>query len=124
MLEINEEILNYTNTGSCIYRYLIIYSLSCTTHCYNLCRSTPCPNVKHGDEWGEPTSCENGDTCIYCHTRTEQQFHPEIYKSSKCNDVQQSGYCPRGAFCAFAHLDGNSYTYLCNFYLPELTINE
>ncbi|XP_065214076.1 RING finger protein unkempt [Planococcus citri] len=68
-------------------------------------RSTPCPNVKHGDEWGEPTSCENGDTCIYCHTRTEQQFHPEIYKSSKCNDVQQSGYCPRGAFCAFAHLD-------------------
>lgn len=69
-------------------------------------RSTPCPNVKHGDEWGEPTSCENGETCMYCHTRTEQQFHPEIYKSSKCNDVQQSGYCPRGAFCAFAHLDG------------------
>lgn len=68
-------------------------------------RSTPCPNVKHGDEWGEPTSCENGETCMYCHTRTEQQFHPEIYKSSKCNDVQQSGYCPRGAFCAFAHLD-------------------
>ncbi|XKL60734.1 hypothetical protein PGB90_007791 [Kerria lacca] len=68
-------------------------------------RSTPCPSVKHGDEWGEPSSCENGDTCIYCHTRTEQQFHPEIYKSSKCNDVQQSGYCPRGAFCAFAHLD-------------------
>ncbi|KAL0279512.1 UNVERIFIED_CONTAM: hypothetical protein PYX00_001052 [Menopon gallinae] len=68
-------------------------------------RSTPCPNVKHGDEWGEPSNCDSGDNCAYCHTRTEQQFHPEIYKSTKCNDVQQAGYCPRGAFCAFAHVD-------------------
>ncbi|XP_053987134.1 RING finger protein unkempt isoform X8 [Hylaeus anthracinus] len=68
-------------------------------------RSTPCPNVKHGEEWGEPGNCEQGDTCTYCHTRTEQQFHPEIYKSTKCNDVQQAGYCPRGVFCAFAHVD-------------------
>ncbi|KAF6198806.1 hypothetical protein GE061_006829 [Apolygus lucorum] len=68
-------------------------------------RSTPCPSVKHGDEWGEPTNCENGDNCSYCHTRTEQQFHPEIYKSTKCNDVQTAGYCPRGVFCAFAHVD-------------------
>ena len=54
-------------------------------------RSTPCPNVKHGDEWGEPTNCESGDHCAYCHTRTEQQFHPEIYKSTKCNDMLQVG---------------------------------
>ncbi|XP_029175023.1 RING finger protein unkempt homolog isoform X7 [Nylanderia fulva] len=67
--------------------------------------STPCPNVKHGEEWGEPGNCEQGDACTYCHTRTEQQFHPEIYKSTKCNDVQQAGYCPRGVFCAFAHVD-------------------
>ncbi|XP_014663186.1 PREDICTED: putative E3 ubiquitin-protein ligase UNKL isoform X2 [Priapulus caudatus] len=68
-------------------------------------RSTPCPNVKHGDEWGDPNNCESGDNCPYCHTRTEQQFHPEIYKSTKCNDMQQTGYCPRGPFCAFAHVD-------------------
>ncbi|KAF2366836.1 Zinc finger CCCH-type [Trinorchestia longiramus] len=68
-------------------------------------RSTACPNVKHSDEWGEPSNCESGDACQYCHTRTEQQFHPEIYKSSKCNDIQQTGYCPRGVFCAFAHVD-------------------
>ncbi|XP_072932255.1 RING finger protein unkempt isoform X2 [Epargyreus clarus] len=68
-------------------------------------RSTPCPNVKHGEEWGEPNNCEAGDACGYCHTRTEQQFHPEIYKSTKCNDVQQAGYCPRGLFCAFAHVE-------------------
>ncbi|CAG0886231.1 unnamed protein product [Darwinula stevensoni] len=68
-------------------------------------RSTPCPNVKASDEWGDPAQCENGDNCGYCHTRTEQQFHPEIYKSTKCNDMQQNGYCPRGAFCAFAHVD-------------------
>ncbi|XP_070491136.1 RING finger protein unkempt isoform X14 [Chironomus tepperi] len=67
-------------------------------------RSTPCPNVKHGEEWGEPDNCEQGDNCQYCHTRTEQQFHPEIYKSTKCNDVQQQGYCPRSVFCAFAHV--------------------
>ncbi|GBN74346.1 RING finger protein unkempt [Araneus ventricosus] len=46
-------------------------------------RSTPCPNVKQADEWGDPANCENGDSCPYCHTRTEQQFHPEIYKSTK-----------------------------------------
>lgn len=49
--------------------------------------------------------CEAGDNCHYCHTRTEQQFHPEIYKSTKCNDVQQTNFCPRGPFCAFAHND-------------------
>ncbi|KAM9261242.1 putative E3 ubiquitin-protein ligase UNKL, partial [Cariama cristata] len=40
-------------------------------------RSTPCPSVKHADEWGEPSRCESGDSCQYCHSRTEQQFHPE-----------------------------------------------
>ncbi|XP_075420635.1 putative E3 ubiquitin-protein ligase UNKL isoform X2 [Tenrec ecaudatus] len=68
-------------------------------------RSTPCPSVKHGDEWGEPSRCDSGDACQYCHSRTEQQFHPEIYKSSKCNDMRQTGYCPRGPFCAFAHVE-------------------
>lgn len=94
-------------------------------------RSTPCPNVKHGDEWGDPEICDAGENCVYCHTRTEQQFHPEvinlivhlsirvlsvkyffffkIYKSTKCNDMQQHGYCPRGPFCAFAHTDGKQY---------------
>ncbi|XP_072167844.1 putative E3 ubiquitin-protein ligase UNKL isoform X1 [Diadema setosum] len=68
-------------------------------------RSTPCPNVKIGDEWGDPSNCEQSDNCQYCHTRTDQQFHPEIYKSTKCNDMQQTGFCPRGPFCAFAHVD-------------------
>ncbi|KAM4530417.1 putative E3 ubiquitin-protein ligase UNKL isoform 4-T4 [Odontesthes bonariensis] len=68
-------------------------------------RSTPCPSVKHGDEWGEPSKCDSGDSCQYCHSRTEQQFHPEIYKSTKCNDMRQTGYCPRGPFCAFAHVE-------------------
>ncbi|KAG1657407.1 RING finger protein unkempt [Nymphon striatum] len=74
-------------------------------------RSTPCPNVKFGDEWGEPSNCENGEKCQYCHTRTEQQFHPEIYKSTKCNDMQQKEYCPRGSFCAFAHVDQEMTTH-------------
>lgn len=74
-------------------------------------RSTPCPSVKQGDEWGDPNNCENQDDCIYCHTRTEQQFHPEIYKSTKCNDIQQSGHCPRGPFCAFAHSENTGMLY-------------
>lgn len=41
-------------------------------------RSTPCPNVKLNDEWGDFVNCEQGDSCCYCHTRTEQQFHPEV----------------------------------------------
>lgn len=94
-------------------------------------RSTPCPSVKLNDEWSDPAHCDRGDSCPYCHTRTEQQFHPEvmyihqcyskmttllchhhqIYKSTKCNDIQQTGYCPRGPFCAFAHNDGKMITY-------------
>ena len=90
--------------------------------CVHLCSSTPCPNVKHGEEWGEPANCEAGDNCQYCHTRTEQQFHPEIYKSTKCNDVQQAGYCPRSVFCAFAHVE-RKYNMCCylklNIYFVE-----
>ncbi|KFW64665.1 RING finger protein unkempt, partial [Pygoscelis adeliae] len=75
-------------------------------------RSTPCPSVKHADEWGEPSRCESGDSCQYCHSRTEQQFHPEIYKSTKCNDMRQTGYCPRGPFCAFAHVENTVFCLL------------
>jgi hypothetical protein len=78
-------------------------------------RSTPCPNVKQGDEWGDPANCEAGDACPYCHTRTEQQFHPEIYKSTKCNDMQQTNYCPRGPFCAFAHVDSKFIVFFSLF---------
>ncbi|XP_060028635.1 putative E3 ubiquitin-protein ligase UNKL isoform X3 [Erinaceus europaeus] len=73
-------------------------------------RSTPCPSVKQDDEWGEPSRCESGDRCLFCHSRTEQQFHPEIYKSSQCKDVHQTGHCPRGPFCTFAHTDKSPRT--------------
>ena len=82
-------------------------------------RSTPCPNVKSGDEWGDPAACDAGDNCQYCHTRTEQQFHPEIYKSTKCNDIQNTSYCPRGAFCAFAHVDRKYNFYKTNLKLTN-----
>lgn len=49
----------------------------------SICRSTPCPNVKHGDEWGEPSKCDSGDSCQYCHSRTEQQFHPEVRRCTR-----------------------------------------
>ncbi|KAM6379207.1 putative E3 ubiquitin-protein ligase UNKL isoform 6-T6 [Pluvialis apricaria] len=52
-------------------------------------RSTPCPNVKHADEWGEPSRCESGDSCQYCHSRTEQQFHPEAKHRSFPAENQQ-----------------------------------
>ncbi|CAF1025242.1 unnamed protein product [Adineta ricciae] len=74
-------------------------------------KSTPCPHVKQSDEWIDPTICEAGDNCKYCHTRTEQQFHPEIYKSTKCNDVSVTIYCPRGPFCAFAHIEQELKSY-------------
>lgn len=94
-------------------------------------RSTPCPAVKTADEWGDPVNCDSGDNCQYCHTRTEQQFHPEIYKSTKCNDIQNTSYCPRGAFCAFAHLEqeslengpegGPNFAEILNKALPDST---
>lgn len=51
-------------------------------------RSTPCPNVKQGDDWLEPTVCENGDLCKYCHSRTEQQFHPEVSSEQKISNFR------------------------------------
>ncbi|KAM6379206.1 putative E3 ubiquitin-protein ligase UNKL isoform 5-T5 [Pluvialis apricaria] len=66
-------------------------------------RSTPCPNVKHADEWGEPSRCESGDSCQYCHSRTEQQFHPEICCSSSPTVTSSSGssssLSPLGPLC-------------------------
>ncbi|XP_059572626.1 putative E3 ubiquitin-protein ligase UNKL isoform X5 [Alligator mississippiensis] len=66
-------------------------------------RSTPCPNVKHADEWGEPSKCESGDSCQYCHSRTEQQFHPEISCSSSPTVASSSGssssLSPVGPLC-------------------------
>ncbi|EGT49408.1 hypothetical protein CAEBREN_08203 [Caenorhabditis brenneri] len=66
-------------------------------------RTAPCPAARSYEEWLDPDLCEAGDDCQFCHTRTEQQFHPEIYKSTKCSDILENGYCPRGVFCAFAH---------------------
>ncbi|XP_010778495.1 RING finger protein unkempt homolog, partial [Notothenia coriiceps] len=40
-------------------------------------RALPCPAVKQSEEWGDPSKCEGAESCQYCHTRTEQQFHPE-----------------------------------------------
>ncbi|XP_075370797.1 putative E3 ubiquitin-protein ligase UNKL isoform X6 [Mycteria americana] len=66
-------------------------------------RSTPCPSVKHADEWGEPSRCESGDSCQYCHSRTEQQFHPEISCSSSPTVTSSSGssssLSPLGPLC-------------------------
>uniref|UniRef100_A0A673JVL0 RING finger protein unkempt homolog n=1 Tax=Sinocyclocheilus rhinocerous TaxID=307959 RepID=A0A673JVL0_9TELE len=93
-------------------------------------RALPCPSVKHSDEWGDPSKCESGESCQYCHTRTEQQFHPEIYKSTKCNDIMQSGNCPRGPFCAFAHLESNYHVmmlfrlYIVLDVLQSLTVSD
>ena len=30
-------------------------------------------------------------------------FFPQIYKTTKCHDYQQTGRCPRGVYCAFSH---------------------
>jgi len=34
--------------------------------------------VKPDEEWGELSACEAGEHCGSSHTRTEQQFHPEV----------------------------------------------
>lgn len=73
--------------------------------CVYIFRTTPCPSVKNGGVWGELSNCINGDSCAYCHTRIELLFHPEMYKSTKCYNLEQAGYCLHGIFCAFAHDD-------------------
>ncbi|CAG02571.1 unnamed protein product, partial [Tetraodon nigroviridis] len=88
------------------------FNSSFAVRCFH--RALPCPAVKQSEEWGDPSKCEGAEVCQYCHTRTEQQFHPEIYKSTKCNDMQQCGSCPRGPFCAFAHIESKLLWYRSN----------
>jgi len=38
----------------------------------------------------------------------------QIYKSTKCNDMMQTSYCPRGPFCAFAHVERMFTPYFMN----------
>lgn len=115
----------------------------CCVLAFDCVRALPCPAVKQSEEWGDPSKCEGAEGCQYCHTRTEQQFHPEvcrlnttenatasflmcsvlyyivscsqIYKSTKCNDMQQCGSCPRGPFCAFAHVE-SKFPFQNSFY--------
>ena len=61
-------------------------------------RSTPCPNVKLNDEWGDLVNCEQGDSCCYCHTRTEQQFHPEV-STLMCYGFETTAFCFHRIFC-------------------------
>lgn len=50
----------------------------CLTELLFVHRALPCPAVKQSEEWGDPSKCEGAEGCQYCHTRTEQQFHPEV----------------------------------------------
>ena len=83
IIEIEDAVQENINIGCCFFKFfskikkkgIKVLNVNFSTL---VVRSTPCPNVKHADEWGDPSTCENGDSCAYCHTRTEQQFHPEV----------------------------------------------
>lgn len=72
-----------TNTGALFYSICSFYLTADTCQqgslavcCFH--RALPCPAVKQSEEWGDPSKCEGAEGCQYCHTRTEQQFHPEV----------------------------------------------
>ena len=64
-------------------------------------RHTPCATVKgggggksgagggDGGEWSEPSVCKEGDQCGFCHTRVEQQFHPDVSAVVFAADARQ-----------------------------------
>jgi len=39
----------------------------------------------------------------------------KIYKSAMCKNIQKTGHCPRGKFCAFAHTNSNNEGVFDNF---------
>ena len=41
-------------------------------------KPSPCLNAKQDDVWLEAIDCIKGDNCEYCHSKTEQQFHPNV----------------------------------------------
>lgn len=50
-------------------------------------------------------------------------FFLQIYKSTKCNDMVQTGYCPRGPFCAFAHVERKLHSFYLSGSMCEIEIN-
>lgn len=50
--------------------------------------------------------CPQGDTCIYCHTRVEEFYHPDKYKAKYCQSFySQTKLCDYGEYCSFAHTE-------------------
>ena len=67
---------------------LVSFWFGCTSHrhrqtlqCPSMCsRSTPCYSAKkeRDDQWAEVMTCANGDSCVFSHSRPEQQLHPDV----------------------------------------------
>jgi hypothetical protein len=51
--------------------------------------------------------CPQGDSCIYCHTRVEEFYHPDKYRAKFCA-VGFGGKCEYGDYCSFAHTKGEA----------------
>lgn len=51
-------------------------------------------------------------------------FFFQIYKSTKCNDMVQTGYCPRGPFCAFAHVERKLISFYLSGSMCEIKIKQ
>mmetsp|Transcript_99110 Transcript_99110/g.212352 ORF Transcript_99110/g.212352 Transcript_99110/m.212352 type:complete len:629 (-) Transcript_99110:75-1961(-) len=60
-----------------------------------LYRAEPC-----GEQFDDRRQCSRGDQCDLCHSTAELLYHPEFFRKRLCH---QSGRCPRGRLCAFAH---------------------
>jgi len=72
--------------------------------------TAPCPYVfnaaaadsgQRKGAWSDPSECPRGDKCDLAHTVEEQMYHPEKYKTVRCQ--RETTGCQWGARCSYRH---------------------
>lgn len=83
---------------------------------------TRAPNSSFTQRWGPSTSATRDCVNFTRFKPLSFCFSSKIYKSTKCNDIRQNGYCPRGPFCAFAHVGSKIFLFIHRKHTDHLPV--
>lgn len=94
------------NANDCFYSHCPIWprrNLDNVEYCSKLCKNVRFRRIKSQGSHAKmklENSCMEGRICQYAHSKEEQLYHPEMYKSIPCT---QYPHCQK--FCPFIHPD-------------------
>lgn len=66
----------------------------------------PCINIYKGGIFQSLENCPKKDGCGFSHSKTEMQYHKDIFKSKDCKSINCSH-----PYCSFNHIDNSQTSY-------------